>query len=101
MVAATIFCSWLATSGEKLPVLKYHLRMDLKMVCIVLSSKLAKATMLKCLWNLGVMNDLPPPGVPMEQTNIVSTMFLNGCLASLLSYQPPASRNCLRISIGG
>jgi hypothetical protein len=45
-----------------------------------LSSKLAKAIMLKCLWNLGVMKDLPPPGVPIAATSKVSTIFLNGCL---------------------
>jgi hypothetical protein len=44
---------------------------------------------LKCLRNLGVMNVFPPPGGPIAAMIIVSTMFLNGCLLSFLSYHPP------------
>ena len=89
MVAPTIFYSISFTSDAKLPVLKLNFKIDLKIECIVLSSKFAKATMLKCLWNLGVMNDRPPPGVPIAATIIVSTIFLKGCLLSRLSYHPP------------
>jgi hypothetical protein len=61
------------------PVLKWYFKIDLKIEVNVASSKFAKAIMLKCLWNLGVINDLPPPGVPIAQITMVSTMFLNGC----------------------
>jgi hypothetical protein len=46
-VAATILVSRLATSVEKLPVLKYHFKIELKIVFMTFSSKVEIATTLK------------------------------------------------------
>lgn len=65
------------------------------------SSKLAIDIKLVCLKNLGVINVLPPPGGPIAPTKCKSYNYLQVLSFSLLSYQPPSSKNYLNISIGG
>lgn len=71
-------------------------------ICLILDScKLVYVMVLKCRLILAVILDRPPPGGPIAETSIISSILLK-CFSLLSrSYQPPWSSHCRRNSIGG
>ena len=70
------------------PIVKWWLRIDSNIVFIVLSSNSGRVKIWNLLCNRYVITFLPPPGNPIAEISVVSTIFLNACvdLVNLYSY---------------
>ena len=93
--------SLLRTSALNPKEPKNHLRMVLKILLRVSSSKEVKEVSERWRRMRGLTKDLPPPGGPIAVMRMVFMIFLKGFSLSLCSYHPPWSKYCLSNSIGG
>jgi hypothetical protein len=85
-VDSTILSKQFAISNEKPD--KKALTIYENIILILSLPKLVYVIILKCLSSLLVMGLLPPPGGPIAQMNMISSILINGFSFSFLLYHP-------------